>query len=532
MTQHNESDTQLFGKECNNEPRKYSIDMLQQMANKIGLIPIRQTYNDICNGLRAYLLENNITTKQQFKRQISKSPVDHTIIDETSNQKLGENVDLDILFNSQPEHFLEEVGYFLNLKNYTSQIERVDGIGSGNSNGFIYKLQYAVNAQLYSIILKVNQHTEADNLVYEYLVGQCINEYSKFYPCFAKTYMIGEFLTPKVANYSDFMRLYIPNSFDTYIRPLDIRNTERLIIKGCTSNKYLALFTQYIPIRYSFHNYLMNISVGSSNSASRPRIIQEASVHKLYELTTILHMIYQLLASFADKFTHYDLHLDNVVLVEVPDNQFIHVVFHYPDERIIRYNMCYIPVIIDYGHCFVHCAQVNSKEVMKTVCNNDSKRNPVGPLNPLGPECPYMCGNISGYRHSTDYDEATDTFQPASVANHFVDYTQSNVSHDCRLLNEIKLNFNFDYLPKNNYIVKKLVFGILNKLAQMDSRFGTHEDETWGHNITNIFMAAHKLTEIISQPKFNAMNDSFLNEKKLYSTLHIWTDLSQPFEFR
>jgi len=28
------------------------------------------------------------------------------------------------------------------------------------------------------------------------------------------------------------------------------------------------------------------------------------------------------------------------------------------------------------------------------------------------------------------------------------------------------------------------------------------------------------------------MNDSFLNEKKLYATLHIWTDLSRPFEFR
>jgi hypothetical protein len=45
-------------------------------------------------------------------------------------------------------------------------------------------------------------------------------------------------------------------------------------------------------------------------------------------------------------------------------------------------------------------------------------------------------------------------------------------------------------------------------------------------------MAADKLTEIILQPKFNAINDSFLNEKKLYGTLDIWTDLSRPFEFR
>jgi len=73
--------------------------------------------------------------------------------------------------------------------------------------------------------------------------------------------------------------------------------------------------------------------------------------------------------------------------------------------------------------------------------------------------------------------------------------------------------------------------GILNKLEGMDTPFGTHEDETWGHTISQIFMAAEKLTHIIAQPKFNSMNDLFLNEKKLYGTLHIWTDLSRPFEF-
>jgi hypothetical protein len=517
-------DTLLFGKECNSESRKYSIDMLQKMANKIGLVTIRQTYNDLCGGLRAYLFENNITTKQEFKRHISKRQEHHTIIIEEANRKLGENLDLDILFNSQPEHFLEEVQHFQNMKNYTSEIERVD-LDTSNSNGFIYKLKYDKHSERYSVILKMNQDFTADNLVYEYLVGQCINNYSRFYPCFAKTYMIGIFSTPREENYMAFNRELIIKPFDTYIQPIDIQNIEELIINGCRSNEYLALFTQYIPTRYSFNEYLKSISIGSSLNPSRPRIIQEASVHKLYELTTILHMVYQLLASFADKFTHYDLHLNNVLLVEIPNNQFIHVVFNYPDGRVFRYNMCYIPVIIDYGHCFVNCAQIYSRDIMKTVCKNDAKRTPEDPV------CSYTCGNTTGYERSTDYDEETDTFQPASIDNYYTDYTQSNVSHDCRLLHEIKLNFDFNYLPKNNFIVKKLVFGILNKLAQMDIRFGTHEDETWGQNITNIFMAADKLTEIISQPKFNALNDLFLNEKKLYGTLHIWTDLSRPFEF-
>jgi hypothetical protein len=529
LHQSTDKDTRLFGKECNNAPRKYSMNMLQQMANKIGLITIRQTYDDLCRGLRTYCSQNNIITKQQFKRHIPKGQVGYTILNETSNRKLGSHIYLDILFDSHPEHFLQEVGYFQNLKNYTKYIQEANRFSCLTANGYVYKLGYDVPepiSQTYLVILKINQDEQADNLVHEYLVGQCINEYSKFYPCFAKTYMIGEFLTPKKANYDAFTGKSISKSLDTYIQPLDVRNIEQLIINGCRSNEYLTLFTQYIHARYNLNEYLRSISVGSSYCASRPRIIQEASIHKLYELTAILHMIYQLLVSFADKFTHYDLQLTNVLLVEVPNNQFIHVVFNYPDGRVLRYNMCYMPVLIDYGRCFVHCQQINTKEIMKTVCKNDSKRGPEGPA------CPNMCGNISGYRHSTDYDEATDTFKSASITNHFIDYTRSNVSHDCRLLNEIILNFNFNILPKNNFIVKKLVLGILNKLEGMDTPFGIHEDETWGHNIKNIFMAAHKLTEIISHPKFNTMNDSFLNEKKLYGTLHIWTDLSRPFEFR
>ena len=253
MTQYKESDTRLFGKECNNESRKYSIDMLQQMANKIGLITIRHTYNDLCSGLRSYFLKNNIITKQQFKHHNSKSPLDLTAIYETPNRKLGENIDLDILLNSDPRVFLEEVGYFHNLKNYTLEIEEAERFKCMTANGYVYKLKYQSETQIYSIILKVNQDAEADNLVKEYLVGQCINEYSRFYPCFAKTYMIGAFTTPKKENYNTFMRRAFTKSLNEYIEPLDVRNIEQLIINGCRLNEYLTLFTQYIPAKYNLN---------------------------------------------------------------------------------------------------------------------------------------------------------------------------------------------------------------------------------------------------------------------------------------
>jgi hypothetical protein len=174
---------------------------------------------------------------------------------------------------------------------------------------------------------------------------------------------------------------------------------------------------------------------------------------------------------------------------------------------------------------------------MKTVCSKDVKRRPSNPT------CSDTCGNKTGYYYSTDYDEKTDTFQPSGIDNIFIDYTRKNISHDCRLLHEIRFYFNFDDLSKDSFIIKKLVGDFLNRLNKIDNRFGTHEIEMpdpslFGNylkgepKIDNVIMAASKLTEIISNPKFNINNDNLLINKTLYGTLHIWTDLSRPFEFR
>ena len=523
MTENDVEDILLFGKACNNHPRIYTIEHLQTIANKVGLATTRQDYQHLCDGLRTFFFENGITTEEELERYV---PSGYTIVSEIQSRILGENTDLDILFNSNPDEFLHSVEYFQNLKNYNSMVKRLD-TDLTNSNGFIYKLNYVASSkQIYSVILKTTQHQESDNLVYEYLVGQCIYEYSKYYPCFAKTYLIGMFLD--TAKYNTFMRQSISKPLDTYIKPIDPRNIENLVINGCKFNEFLTLFTQYIPFKYNFNDYLKNFTY--RDNVLKKWVLRNEFIFKLYEITVILHMVYQLLSSFADKFTHYDLHMENIILVEVPDNNFIHTVFHYPDGRVLHYNMCYIPVIIDYGHCFVNCKQINeslanSEEIMKIVCNNDSQRNRENP------SCPVICGNRSGYHYSSDLDK-TGTFTSASAQTNFIDYTRKNISHDCRLLHELLYYFDFDRLPKENFIVQQLVIGIFENLTRMDDRFGTHEDaELSGININNVIIAASKLTDIITQPKFNIYNDSLLAKKKLYGTLNIWTDLSRPFQF-
>jgi hypothetical protein len=526
------NDTILFGKYCDTQ---YSLVELQTLANKLRLITTRQNYNQLCNGLRKFFLENGIFFCQNKDELDKHIPIVPAIISETSTINKGKNIDIDILLNIVPPNFFEQVEYFENLQNYTLNVEKLNN--EDNSNAYVYKLKYNISHEnFYNVVLKIPQDGTADNLVYEYLVGNCINEFSKFYPCFIKTYSIGKFISIGLHN-ELFRKIGMDNTntLDKYIQLLDKYNIENMIITGCKSNQFLTLFTQYIPIKYSLKDYLKKCAYPPSGWDKWA--IKNECIDELYELTTILHMIYQLLSSFADKFTHYDLHLENVILTEIPDNRFIHVIYHYPNGRVLHYNMCYIPVIIDYGHCFINCKQMNeskpnSIEIMKIVCNNDSKRNP------KNPSCRHTCGNFSGYHYSTNLDEK-DEFLLASADNNFKDYTRKNISHDCRLMHEILYYFNFSRLSKENFIVRNLVKGIFHNLADMYNRFGTYEEtnddlddeDNLPNTINNVIKASDKLTEIIAQPEFVIHNDFLLGDKKLYGTLQIWTDLSRPFLF-
>jgi hypothetical protein len=86
--------------------------------------------------------------------------VGYTIINETSARKLGDDIYLDILLDSHPEHFLEQVGYFQNLKNYITYIQESNTFKCLTANGYVYKLRYDAPEPIsksYLVILKINQ---------------------------------------------------------------------------------------------------------------------------------------------------------------------------------------------------------------------------------------------------------------------------------------------------------------------------------------------------------------------------------------
>ena len=235
--------------------------------------------------------------------------------------------------------------------------------------------------------MKSSADIESDNLIYEFLVGQCINIFARYYPCFSKTYFAGFYNDEQI--YDAFKNINVKSkmpigvSLSDYIQIPNQTDLENLIKKGCLKSKFTCIFTQYIPIYKSFYKYIQKYSKQTSQHIE---VFKPKFVNKLYALIIGLHMTYQLLSSLANFFTHYDLHFENIVLVKLPKGTYITINYHNSSGEIINYKTKYIPIIIDYGHSFVNCQKIdasvnNSHNIMKTVCkydiDNPDKKNKV-----------------------------------------------------------------------------------------------------------------------------------------------------------
>jgi hypothetical protein len=430
--------------------------------------------------------------------------------------------DLDILLTNDLTTLFQHTDAFQNLDKYTRTVQQ---IGEVSRNGFIRKLQYESEGNRYSIVLKSNVSQYTDNLVYEYLVGLCINEFSKYFPCFAKSYMIGTYrndqsqlLFRNIVN-----QVVLPNNLNEYIQPLDTSNLNQIVKTGCENNRMLCLFMQHIPVELSVAQFLDTIYPNQTS--------------KLYELAAFLHITYSMLSSLADYFTHYDLHTSNIVLVKIPNNQFVNIRIHLPNGiRIVSYKSIYLPVIIDYGHIFANCQNLNnlihnSNEIIQTTCNFDS-------TNPIAQErvCKRECGDDKGYNWLPIYNYATRSFNQQTPGRYYIDPTRRNISHDVKLLNYIKeylSRINFAGIRNSTYIGQSFLSNFLeSKIINMQTDFGSSENISANlQRVYNVYNAFSLINEIVDNPEFNTNNDLLFVGKTLYKTIDIWhgPNVNRPF---
>ena len=382
----------------------------------------------------------------------------------------------------------------------------VKKIGGESENGFVKEFTYEHEGYKSNAILKSSMNPESDILFFEYLVGQYINKLNNRYPCFLETYGLFQ--------YKDETAWMLSATIDPRYRwnPQEslILHDENITNKSfetsCSSSQYLSILIQNIK-----------------DAKTIQSMLREYSFTKR-DLLYVLYQVYMPLANEKNTFTHYDLHLENVLLYEPVKGHYIEYHYHVGGEE-ITFKSSYVAKIIDYGRCFFEDKNNSnkdtntSKHIYEKICtiNNCYPRDENGKII----KDKHSCGKDVGYANIAPENPPGSFF--------YISGTKRNSSHDLRLLYLLKrrTGINDMYLKE---LLQKIQYGI--NVDQENKIYGTIENEKSGlpNKINNVVDARNALGQLImSEPLQHTNEESYLSKEKL-GDLHIYDD-GRPVEF-
>lgn len=272
---------------------------------------------------------------------------------------------------------------FANFQNFNHLITRSQ-IGEKSTNGTVEELIFEKDGVTAHITLKTSLRSISDNLMYEYKVGQYINQFTLRFPCFVYTHTLfyGTRPYPHISDWS----------------------------LACQFPTKLHLATQYFDNVIPFHHLLR---LYDRMLKTQP----EVSKQILVDIYQILFQVYFPLSCISSKFTHYDLHAKNVLLYLPFGQQKKCIQMTYTNKgKVVRtFRTQYIAKIIDYGRSYYEHGPKEIKKICET-CNH--------------------CGRLSGFSFITRqlYGEKTNTEIIWKTHGH-INPMVSNPTHDLRLLN-------------------------------------------------------------------------------------------------
>lgn len=381
-------------------------------------------------------------------------------------------------------------------------------IGTVSVNGFVKELTYERSGYSAHAILKSSALAKGDNLYYEYLVGLFINKRALQFPCFVETYEMFQYKNDetyqKMKNHTETSASVIEGGLVPYSSIS--RDIQTQLAMSCKSSIYASLLIQHIK--------------NAQNLASKCSSI--AFVR--HDLLNVLFQIYMPLSMMCDKFTHYDLHVENVLVYEPVENSYIQYHYHMKDGSVVSFCSSYIAKIIDYGRSFFNDTENNgidgsSKKIYDTICDKSI--------------CD-RCGDNQGFQWL-----APNANKEEAKTSYHISSTVSNCSHDLRILHMIakysrkKPKNGFEVMSSNvDYYTNKLFK--LCKKVKYEQNFGTPNMANSGlpKQINNVTDACIALQEMIGQPDNQRDNATFYSHKtkKKLGDMHVHSDGS-PLRF-
>ena len=270
--------------------------------------------------------------------------------------------------------FSQEIkSYFAGFNNF-KYATAVRLIGKKSENGFVNEIEYereglhtdsrrdpseadtseTATYKSYAI-LKSTQNVFADNLMYEYRVGQYINKFNRIYPCFLETYGLLKYNTDEAwENLKSENGEEDPHNRAEFLNGLAIQPLDYLA--ACRDSRNLAILIQH------FNNFT---ALGD--------IVRDDDFIKK-DLMYVLFQLYIPLAQMKDTFTHYDLHLKNLYLYEPAPGKYIQYHYHLVlDMAPVSFKSKYMLKIIDYGSSYFKdtTEEEDSQTLINKICKNN-----------------------------------------------------------------------------------------------------------------------------------------------------------------
>ena len=335
--------------------------------------------------------------------------------------------------------------FFENFKHfkYVTNMSKLPGTNK-SSNGSIRILTHKKGNHSMDTIIKSSLKLTSDNLLYEFLVGNFINKLSNQYPCFVRTY-----------------GLYL-NKESNHFKLLDIRNNDIYKI-ACENTLQLYLMTQFIP-NVSLNDYMM---------------ANKKKGHFENDMLCILFQIYSILDKIRLVYTHYDLHDHNVILYQLPKDEYITMYYTYKNGQNILFKTNIIAKIIDYGRSYYFNTEKSSKSVCKErSCNTGS-----------------TCGTDKGFGYIK---------KRLLTNNHWINSYKKNTSHDLRLTQFIK-----SYISVNTLVLHR----IINKIYYREF-YGTPENNDKSTDtIYNVSSFIKCIAQELDTVQFRKKNDDIFQHQ-------------------
>ena len=235
---------------------------------------------------------------------------------------------------------------FFNNMNF-DYLQKIKRIGEKSVNGFVNEMTFNKEGYKLSTVLKSSLNNTSDNLVYEYYIGSYfINLMIPYFPCFIETFNVYSYENNLLYNelQKKNAEQYVIDFAKTSLRNLDNNGS----LQHCTFNKHLLLESYLNPTNMCLLIQHINNPETLYSFLSIPKSDPKWGLHLFY----ILLQIYLPLGKLMHKFTHNDLHSENVLLYKLKNHEYVEMEYHLEDNSIIKFRTQYIVKIIDYGRCY------------------------------------------------------------------------------------------------------------------------------------------------------------------------------------